>query len=86
MEKMTEQEIKSKQEQLDWELQCYGVYITTMQAGFTDNITVKLSGYPMVVAGLLSDAQECIEHELYEKARQTLNQAKWVLFNFVVKV
>jgi hypothetical protein len=37
----------------------------------------------MIVAGLMSDAQEEMAHGMIEQARQTLNRAKLVLFDYV---
>jgi hypothetical protein len=34
----------------------------------------------MIIAGLMSDAQECLAGEDNESARQTLNRAKHLLF------
>ncbi len=45
-----------------------------------DSITYKLSGGYMVVAGLMSDAQEELQHGMTESARKTLNRAKHILF------
>ena len=50
-----------------------------------DCISYKLSGGYMVVAGLMSDAQEEIAYGMDESARQTLNRAKFVLFTYVTK-
>jgi len=44
------------------------------------SITYKFSGGNMVVAGLLSDAQELRLYDDPERARQTLNIAKAILF------
>lgn len=46
----------------------------------TDSLTYKFSGINMVVAGLMSDAQEQLAHGDSEGARQTLNRAKHLLF------
>jgi len=43
-------------------------------------ITYKFSGGNMVVAGLMSDAQEMMLYNDVERARQTLNIAKAILF------
>lgn len=40
----------------------------------------QMVGISMFVAGLMSDAQECIAYGMTEEARQILNKAKWVLF------
>ncbi len=44
------------------------------------SITYKFSGGNMVVAGLMSDAQELMLYNDVERARQTLNIAKAILF------
>jgi hypothetical protein len=46
----------------------------------TDSITYKCSGGHMVVAGLMSDAQELMAGGDTERARRYLNIAKHVLF------
>ena len=46
----------------------------------TGSITYKCSGGHMVVAGLMSDAQELLAMDDTERARKTLNIAKHVLF------
>jgi hypothetical protein len=45
--------------------------------------TYQLSGASMVVAGLMSDAQEEIASGMDERARQTLNLAKMILFEIM---
>lgn len=46
----------------------------------TESLTYKFSGGNMIVASLMSDAQEQMAHGDVEGARQTLNRAKGVLF------
>jgi hypothetical protein len=46
----------------------------------TQTITYQATGANMVIAGLMSDAQEEMAHGNSEGARQTLNRAKAVLF------
>jgi hypothetical protein len=46
----------------------------------TQTITYQATGANMVIAGLMSDAQEEMAHGNTEAARQTLNRAKGVLF------
>ena len=58
----------------------YGCDINEFVASVKDGITYKLSGANMVVAGLMSDAQEELAHGSAESARQTLNRAKHILF------
>ena len=47
------------------------------------SISYRFSGANMVVAGLMSDAQEQMAHDDTEGARQTLNIAKAVLFQIM---
>jgi hypothetical protein len=62
------------------EITMYGCDINEFVASVKDSITYKLSGANMVVAGLMSDAQEELAHGSAEGARQTLNRAKHILF------
>ena len=67
---------------IDRNMQMYGVAdIEAFMVELTDSITYKCSGGNMVVAGLMSDAQELMAMGNTERARQTLNIAKHVLFN-----
>ena len=45
-----------------------------------ESITYKCTGANMVVAGLMSDAQELIAGGAQNRSRQTLNIAKHILF------
>ena len=54
--------------------------IATYVAHVERSMTYKCTGASMVVAGLLSDAQELLAMEDNERARQTLNVAKHLLF------
>jgi hypothetical protein len=49
----------------------------------TDSFTYRGCGADMIVAGLMSDAQELMAHEDVEGARKTLNRAKAVLFKIM---
>ena len=62
----------------------YGVadmdaYINSIKTSFT----YKAVGGNMIVAGLMSDAQELLSVGDNERARQTLNRAKAVLFQIM---
>jgi hypothetical protein len=48
-----------------------------------NSITYKFTGANMVVAGLMSDAQEQIAFDDTEGARKTLNIAKAILFEIM---
>jgi hypothetical protein len=49
----------------------------------TESITYQFTGGNMVVAGLMSDAQELMGFGDTERARQTLNIAKTIMFKIM---
>jgi len=74
------------------EVRMYGVTVAGMRESVENSITFKFSGPAMLVASFMSDAQEMINTEYgevdymrAEDARQMLNRAKWVLFEYVMK-
>ena len=72
------------QAQAEKNLEMYGVadidaFINDIKASYT----YKAVGGNMIVAGLMSDAQELIEGCSQYRARQTLNRAKAVLFEIM---
>ena len=82
--------MKDQKEQLAWELQCYGMSKAAL------NRMVKEQAFPgtelMFAAGLLSDAQETLSAEFNpngvsaqtaNKARQLMNCAKAIMFDFM---
>jgi hypothetical protein len=82
-DRLTEQEKR--------EVRMYGVTEAGMRESIEQSITFKFSGPAMIAASLMSDAQEMINPEYgdvdymrAEDARQCLNRAKWVLFEYVM--
>ena len=78
-------------EQEKREVRMYGVTEAGMRESIEQSITFKFSGPAMIAASLMSDAQEMINPEYgdvdymrAEDARQCLNRAKWVLFEYVM--
>ena len=76
----------------NWQIQCYGCTEAQLREQIESSITFKVSGAEMIVGSLMSDAQEEISPEYgpvtaarLERARQTLNRAKFVLFRYVEK-
>ena len=70
----------------------YGVTEAGMREAVESSVTFKFSGPAMMAASLMSDAQEMINTEYgevdymrAEDARQALNRAKWILFEYVMK-
>ena len=66
----------------------YGCDIEAFKESVKESFTYKHQGGYMVVASLLSDAQEQLAHGDDFGARQTLNKAKALLFDdtFVMKL
>ena len=67
------------------EVRMYGASQKDVIESIEDSITFKFSGPAMVVASLMSDAQEEIIHGMPENARQTLNRAKLVVSMYLMK-
>ena len=66
--------------QKKWEFQAYGGYKDEILDSVKDSLTYKLSGPGMVIASYLSDAQELIEFNDKNRARQYINIAKMLIF------
>lgn len=68
--------MNTEQERIQFQIQCFGMTQDQLdkyiEAGldYTDRISMSIS--------LMSDAQEEIAMGLHEKARQTLNRAKYI--------
>ena len=82
-DRLTEQEKR--------EVRMYGVTVAGMRESVESSFTFKFSGPAMMVAGLMSDTQEMVNTEYgdvdymrAEDARQCLNRAKWILFEYVM--
>jgi len=82
-DRLTEQEKR--------EVRMYGVTVAGMRESVESSFTFKFSGPAMMVASLMSDAQEMVNTEYgdvdymrAEDARQCLNRAKWILFEYVM--
>ena len=74
------------------EVRMYGVTEAGMREAVESSVTFKFSGPAMMAASLMSDAQELINTEYgevdymrAEDARQALNRAKWILFEYVME-
>jgi hypothetical protein len=61
----------------------YGCDMEAFKESIKDSFTYKFQGGYMVVASLLSDAQEQLAHGQDFGARQTLNKAKALLFDIM---
>jgi hypothetical protein len=70
----------------------YGVTEAGMREAVESSLTFRFSGPAMMAASILSDAQEMISTEYgeidsmrAEDARQAINRAKWIMFEYVMK-
>ena len=76
-------------EQEKREVRMYGCTEAQMREAVESSPTFKFSGPAMVVAGMMSDAQEIMAYEQpdfmqIEDQRQLLNRAKFVLFTYIM--
>ena len=67
----------------------YGCTESQMREAVESSSTFKFSGPAMVVASMMSDAQEMMAYEqpdfnTIEDQRQLLNRAKFVLFEYIM--
>ena len=72
------------------EVSMYGCTEAQMRESIEQSITFRFSGPAMMAASLMSDAQEMVNTEYgdvdymrAEDARQCLNRAKWILFEYL---
>lgn len=80
-------------EQEKREVRMYGCTEAQMREAVESSATFKFTGPAMVVAGMMSDAQEMVSYGPYdsdtlanimEDQRQLLNRAKFVLFTYIM--
>ena len=69
--------------QLERDQQMFGCNFQEFLNNITNSASYKMGGAYMIVAGLMSDAQEQIAMGDLEGGRQTLNRAKGVLFEIM---
>jgi hypothetical protein len=72
------------------EVSMYGCTEAQLRQSIESSPTLKLSGPAMVILGMLSDAQEIVSYQkpdanTLEGQRQLLNQAKFVIANYVMQ-
>ena len=63
----------------------FGCTEAQMREAVEQSLTFRFQGPAFMAASLISDAQEEINWENTEDARQTLNRAKWILFTYCDK-
>ena len=62
----------------------FGCTESQMREAVEDSLTFRFQGPAFMAASLISDAQEEMKWD-NELARQTLNRAKWILFEYCTK-
>ena len=72
-------------EQEKREVSMFGCTEAQMREAVEESLTYRFQGPAFMAASLISDAQEEINWENTEDARQTLNRAKWILFTYCDK-
>jgi hypothetical protein len=81
-------------EQEKHQVRMYGVTEAGMRQAVESSFTFRVSGPAMMAASLMSDCQEMVSYGPYdsdtlanilEDQRQTLNRAKWILFEYMMK-
>jgi hypothetical protein len=79
-------------EQEKRQVSMFGCTGAQMREAVEESLTFRFSGPAMMAASLMSDAQEMINTEYgevdymrAEDARQCLNRAKWILFEYCDK-
>lgn len=73
-------------EQQAWDLQCYGCSELELRQIVANDVGRHLTGnFNMLIAGILSDAQQVLEFGDAETARQYMNRAKYIIFNYLSK-
>jgi hypothetical protein len=68
------------------DLQMYGMSREEIKEQYINGLTARLTGLEMVVAGILSDAQELMSFghaQATDQARKNLNIAKFILFEML---
>jgi hypothetical protein len=64
------------------EIKMYGMTEADIREEYMDSLTAKFSGLEMVIAGVLSDAQELMSFgndQATDQARKNINIAKFIL-------
>jgi hypothetical protein len=64
------------------QVKMFGCTEAQMREAVEQSLTYRFQGPAFMAASLISDAQEEINWENVEDARQTLNRAKWILFTY----
>jgi hypothetical protein len=70
----------------EFERKCYGMSQSEIKRQYMESFTAEMTGLEMVIAGILSDAQELMSFDTVQsidQARKELNKAKFILFEMM---
>lgn len=66
------------------QISMFGCTESQMREAVEESLTFRFQGAAFMAASLMSDAQEEMKWDT-ELARQTLNRAKWIIFEYCTK-
>ena len=81
---MTTQIYEALTDQEKRQVSMFGCTEAQMREAVEDSLTFRFQGAAFMAASLMSDAQEEMKWDI-ENARQTLNRAKWIIFEYCTK-
>jgi hypothetical protein len=67
------------------DLQMFGMSTDDIREQYMNSLTAEFCGLEMVVAGILSDAQELLVMDRKDESRKLMNIAKFILFEMMDK-
>ena len=73
-------------EQLARSILFYGCNIEEFMDSVKTSLAYEIHGPSLIMASLLSDAQEMIERDMKEEARHNLNKVKYILANCDIRM
>lgn len=71
--------------QISREVSMFGCTEADLRQSIESSITFKFTGPAMVAMSYMSDAQEEMAHGMTERARQTINCAKWIIATYMME-
>jgi hypothetical protein len=82
---MTTATYQALTEQQKREVRMYGVTVAGMREAVEGSLGFRFASPAMYAMSLMSNAQEEIEHDMKEDARQSINRAKWILATYIME-
>lgn len=76
--------MRTPEEKKKLELAMFGCYRKELRESIEESISFSISP-GMIAMSILSDSQEELERGLDDMARQSINRAKWVISEYLMK-